>query len=180
MISTVEAQPRADYNEWLLCQWVATMTNNIHIRFAKADEADTIGHLVVAMEQELWPEIDIDRDAFVQGAHSLLSASDSHFWAMVAENDQDEIVGVLTLNECAAIYAAGKFGEIMEIYILPELRSEGIGAQLMAQAKSFGKERGWPYLEVGAPAQPKWQQTYDFYIREGFREIGPRLELPLS
>ena len=180
MISTVEARFRAGYNQSALSQRVAIMTTNTHIRFAKADEADTIAHLVVAMEQELWPESEIDEDAFVQGAESLLGTSDRHFWAMVAENDNREIVGVLTLNECAAIYAAGKFGEIMEIYILPELRSEGIGAQLIAQAKSFGRERGWPCLEVGAPAPLKWQQTYDFYIREGFREIGPRLELLLD
>ncbi|OED48070.1 hypothetical protein ACH42_02755 [Endozoicomonas sp. (ex Bugula neritina AB1)] len=153
---------------------------NVHIRFAEAEEADTIGHLVVAMEQELWPELDINEDAFIRGANSLLHSTDRNYWAMVAENSSKEIVGVLTLNECAAIYAAGKFGEIMEIYILPELRSEGIGAQFLAEAKRFGKERKWPYLEVGAPAQPKWQQTYDFYIREGFREIGPRLEFLLS
>ena len=156
------------------------MTAKTHIRFAKAEEADTIGRLVVAMEQELWPELNIDENAFVRGARSLLQSPDSQFWAMVAENDDKQIVGILTLNESAAIYAAGRFGEIMEIYILPELRSEGIGARLISEAKLFGKEKGWPYLEVGAPAQPKWQQTYDFYIREGFREIGPRLELPLA
>ena len=155
------------------------MAVKVHIRFARAEEADAIGRLVVAMEQELWPELDIDEAAFVQGARSLLQTTDSHYWAMIAENVHHEIVGVLTLNECAAIYAAGKFGEIMEIYILPELRSEGVGGQLIAEAKQFGQKKGWPCLEVGAPAQPKWHQTYDFYIREGFRDIGPRLELPL-
>ena len=155
------------------------MMNDIQIRFAKVEEAATIGRLVVAMEQELWPEQQIDEAAFIQGAKSLLESEDSQFWAMVAENSRKEIVGVLTLNECAAIYTAGKFGEIMEIYILPELRSEGIGAQLIASAKFFGSEKGWPNLIVGTPAKSKWQQTYDFYIREGFRETGSRLELPL-
>lgn len=156
------------------------MPANIQIRFARAEEAEAIGHLVVAMERELWPEADIDEAAFVKGAKSLLASPDSRYWAMVAENHEGEIVGILTMNECAAIYAAGAFGEIMEIYILPDLRSEGIGAQLIAEARRFGKEKGWPTLEVGAPAQPEWQQTYDFYIREGFREIGPRLELLLE
>ncbi len=30
-------------------------------------------------------------------------------------------------------------------------------------------------LEVGAPSVPKWQRTVDFYLRNGFEEVGPRL-----
>ena len=155
------------------------MPIDVQIRFAKTHEADAIGHLVVAMEQELWPDQTINEDAFLEGARQLLENPSSGFWAMVAENEANEIVGILTLNECAAIYTAGTFGEIMEIYILPELRSEGIGAQLITAAKDFGKTRGWPTLEVGAPARPKWQSTYDFYVREGFKEVGARLALLL-
>jgi hypothetical protein len=35
-------------------------------------------------------------------------------------------------------------------------------------------------LEVGAPDVPRWQRTVDFYKRNGFKEVGPRLYLPLS
>ncbi len=151
----------------------------INIRFAQAHEAETIARLVVAMERELCPTKNIDESAFIKGAQSLLKSDTSQFWAMVAETENQEVVGVLTLNECAAIHSAGQFGEIMEIYILPSLRSEGIGRQLILAAKQFASEKGWSYLETGTPEQPKWQQTHDFYIREGFREMGARLKLPL-
>jgi GNAT superfamily N-acetyltransferase len=86
---------------------------------------------------------------------------------------------LLALNECAAIYAGGFFGEIADVYVLPPLRSAGIGGLLINAAVKFGRNRGWPFLEVGAPGLPRWQRTVDFYNRLGFKEIGPRLELSL-
>lgn len=84
-------------------------------------------------------------------------------------------VGLVLLNECAAIYAGGKFGEISELYVLPEYRSQGVAAQLLRAAETYAKEQGWKRLEVGAPAQPDWERTLAFYLREGFEEVGPRL-----
>ena len=84
-------------------------------------------------------------------------------------------VGVIMLNECAAIYAGGLFGEISELYVSKEHRSKGIAAQLVDAAKAYAKEHGWKRLEVGAPPQPVWDRTLQFYLREGFAEVGPRL-----
>ena len=88
-------------------------------------------------------------------------------------------VGVLCLNECAAIYAGGRFGEITELYVLPECRSLRVAPQLIEEAKRMGRERGWSRLEVGAPDQPAWDRTLQFYLREGFSEVGPRLKILL-
>ena len=88
-------------------------------------------------------------------------------------------VGVLTLNECAAIYAGGRFGEITELYVLPECRSSGVAPRLVGEAKEIARERGWSRLEVGAPDQPAWDRTLRFYLREGFEEVGPRLKISL-
>lgn len=83
--------------------------------------------------------------------------------------------GVMVLNECQAIYAGGKFGEISELYVLSELRSKGVAALLINEAVAIGNERHWKRLEVGAPVQPKWCRTLNFYLRNGFEEVGPRL-----
>lgn len=88
-------------------------------------------------------------------------------------------VGVLMLNECAAIYAGGRFGEITELYVKPEHRSRGIATVLITEAKKIAKERDWKRLEVGAPDQPAWDKSLRFYLREGFEEVGPRLRLPV-
>jgi len=84
-------------------------------------------------------------------------------------------VGLLMLNECAAIYAGGRFGEISELYVEPEFRSDGVAAKLIEDAVRLGQGRNWNRLEVGAPDQPVWKRTFDFYLRNGFAEVGPRL-----
>ncbi|MGI9371622.1 MAG: hypothetical protein ACR2OJ_03935 [Hyphomicrobiales bacterium] len=47
--------------------------------------------------------------------------------------------------------------------------------KLIAAAEEFAREKGWLRFEVGAPDQPAWNRTFDFYIKEGFEEAGPRL-----
>lgn len=84
-------------------------------------------------------------------------------------------MGLLMLNECAAIYAGGRFGEISELYVEPEFRSDGVAAKLIEDAVRLGQGRNWNRLEVGAPDQPVWKRTFDFYLRNGFAEVGPRL-----
>lgn len=86
-------------------------------------------------------------------------------------------VGVLMLNECAATYAGGRFGEITELYVDPRYRSQGVAPKLLAEARAIAREKGWDRFEVGAPGQPTWNRTVDFYRREGFVEVGPRLRL---
>ena len=87
----------------------------------------------------------------------------------------DDPVGVMTLNECAAIYAGGKFGEISELYVRPDMRSQGVAQQLLDHAQQEARARGWKRIEVGAPSQPDWHRTLTFYLRNGFDEVGPRL-----
>ena len=132
------------------------------------------------MEKELWEEHanKLDKKTFIKSAEGLIN-SKSNFWAFLAKNENNKPIGVITLSECYAIYAGGKFGEIMEIFIYPEYRSKGVGHQLIEFSKSFAQEQNWKILEVGSPAQPRWSRTFDFYIREGFTEIGPRLELSI-
>lgn len=93
---------------------------------------------------------------------------------------EGEAVGLLMLNDCAAIYAGGRFGEITELYVRPEMRSQGVAARLVAEAERIGRARGWHRIEVGAPEQPEWARTLAFYRREGFVEVGHRLKMPLQ
>lgn len=158
---------------------IMIMIMNINIRMADLEEASIVGGLIYDMECELWPDQSnsFKRTKFEKTAQMLLQP-DTGLWAFVASRGR-QIVGALTLNECAAIYAGGYFGEIADVYVTPICRSTGIGKSLVGTAIDFGKKRGWPFLEVGAPKLPKWQKTVNFYNRIGFKEIGPRLELAL-
>ena len=123
-----------------------------------------------------------ERAALSETAERLLKDPQG-FWVMLAfdgsSGADNKAIAMMSLNECKALYAHGNFGEIAELYIDPDFRSSGHGARLIEHAAEFGRKRGWPFLEVGAPDVPRWQRTVNFYKRCGFSEIGPRLELEL-
>ncbi|MGF1681497.1 GNAT family N-acetyltransferase [Photobacterium minamisatsumaniensis] len=152
--------------------------SKLSITQVNKNNAEIVGCFVFAMEKELWPDdsehlVELE---FIQSAQSLLTSTG--FWAFQAQ-DGGKTLGIITLCEKKAIYANGSFGEVIELYILPQYRSQNIGAQLIEAVKLFSSEQGWPFLEVGAPAQPRWAKTLAFYKQQGFKEIGPRLELGL-
>ena len=149
----------------------------VALRQAETEDAGLVAELIHALIGELAPD---NADAALLARYSRTAAEligkDVGYWAFVAEAPEHGAVGVITLNECAAIYAGGRFGEIPEFYIAPTYRSQGVGALLLDRAMAFAKTRGWARLEVGAPDLPRWSRTVDFYRRQGFVEVGPRLK----
>jgi len=152
---------------------------DIAVHQASPEQADRAGRLVYELLEELYPELGYSRDRCVETAIKLLAGGE-RVWAFLATTKDQRDVGVVMLNECAAIYSGGRFGEISELYVAPDFRSKGVGAQLIEAAVSLGRERGWPDIEVGAPGVPAWQRTVDFYLRHGFDEVGPRLDLQIK
>lgn len=146
------------------------------IRPLTETDASLAAVFVGGLIAELVPGHQPDLTMMTETARVLLSGP---IVTGLAAFDAGEAVGVLMLNECAAIYAGGRFGEITELYVLPDHRSRGVARQLVAAAREVGRERGWRRLEVGAPDQPRWARTTAFYEREGFAEVGPRLKLGL-
>jgi GNAT superfamily N-acetyltransferase len=94
-------------------------------------------------------------------------------------NNKGQIVGLITIAESESLYAGGKIGIIQELYIVPSKRSQKLGKGLIQKAIECARKKEWNRLEVGAPACPQWSRTKSFYIREGFKEIGPRLKYEL-
>ena len=146
---------------------------NVSIVRASETDAASVASLVHRLLSELGGGSGPSIDELTATTHRLLAEQLVH--AVLAMADEQP-VGVLCLNECAAIYAGGRFGEITELYVVPECRSSGVAPILVEEAKRIGRERGWSRLEVGAPDQPAWDRTLQFYLREGFAEVGPRLK----
>jgi len=155
------------------------MTPRIVVRQAGPNEAERVGQLAYNLLAELYPDAEFKRRFFTDAASTLLGNGEG-VWAFLATTSDARDVGLVTLNECAAIYAGGHFGEISELYVVPDHRSKSVGALLIETAISFGRKREWPSIEVGAPNPPAWQRTVDFYLKNGFEEVGPRLDLELN
>lgn len=151
---------------------------SVSIVEASKSQSDSVVRLILALLSELDPGGETDENTLSNTAEKLIGNSRSKVIALLAM-DGEEPVGVLLLNECAAIYAGGFFGEISELYVLPSYRSQGIAAQLMDQAKTVAASQQWTRLEVGAPPLPEWSRTESFYLRNGFQSIGPRLKIEL-
>ena len=147
---------------------------DIHVRRISAEDAPLVAHMVAGLLAELDPGFEPNITTLTGVTRQVLSLQAT---SGVLAIDGAEPVGVLMLNECAAIYAGGRFGEITELYVRADLRSQGLAGQLMEEARAIARERGWKRLEVGAPGQPKWERTKSFYERQGFTEVGPRMRL---
>ncbi|WP_415232820.1 GNAT family N-acetyltransferase [Pseudophaeobacter arcticus] len=144
----------------------------ISVRAAQHTDAAIVSDFVHALLDELSDGKPPAKEGVIDVAEALLSGP--NVIAAIAYADADP-VGVMTLNECAAIYAGGKFGEISELYVRPDMRSQGVAQLLLDHAQQQAQARGWTRLEVGAPKQPDWHRTLHFYLRNGFDEVGPRL-----
>jgi GNAT superfamily N-acetyltransferase len=144
----------------------------ISVRRAERTEAGIVASFVHALLDELSDGAPPALGAVIEHAEDVLAGAG--VVAVIAWAD-DKPVGVMVLNECAAIYAGGKFGEISELYVNPDMRSKGIARLLLGEAQVEALSRGWKRIEVGAPEQPQWRRTLDFYLRNGFDEVGPRL-----
>lgn len=149
---------------------------DIETSLAEVHEFEQIGIFVCALLRELVPEQEgnFAESTYIAAAVQLLGDA-TKVWAILAKVN-GKPVGVVVLNRCSAIYAGGDFGEISELYVLPEFRNLNIGAALLDAADKFAAEKKWQVLEVGAPGLPRWQRTVDFYLKNGFTLIGPRME----
>lgn len=145
---------------------------SIQFRPATSADANAVASMVAALLGELVPGYEPDVNALTGVTQELLAMPTVNG---VLAFEGGTPVGLVMLNDCAAIYCGGRFGEITELYVDPVRRSKGIAAGLLAKAVAFGQNRGWQRIEVGAPGQPEWARTLQFYLREGFSETGPRL-----
>ena len=141
----------------------------IEFRIANASDTAAVSILLAALFEEVEhsPSADEIAEIFAE-----IDEDDSHS-TLLALNEDEDIVGILTIVECLSISAGGKYGVLNELYVVPEYRSEGVGRMLVNEAKELAIHRNWKRLEVTTPGD-EFSKTLHFYEREGFYKIGPR------
>lgn len=151
---------------------------SIHVRRATVEEAPIVTDLAQHLLAELGGFQTGDLAALISLCRQLLSSE--HYTAFLAVDAMGTPLGLLTLNECSALYVSGHLGWIQELYVAPEARSLGVGRQLIAAAMAYGRERGWQRLEVNTPDVDMWPRTAAFYRRAGFLSGSYHLRMPLA
>lgn len=146
----------------------------ISTRPVSPDDAPIVGKLVSALFNELKGVALSDAKELDLGVVERVLAFNPRTCGFLLLED-GVAIGVLMLSEGCALYARGLYGVITELYITPDKRSGGRAKMLIECAEQLAKERHWSMLEVGAPSQPLWQRSFEFYMNNGFHEVGPRL-----
>jgi GNAT superfamily N-acetyltransferase len=107
-------------------------------------------------------------DAYLE----LLNSSPRKGFVMFAETG-GVAVAVCTVSHVHALRSTGQYSIIQEMYVRPEVRSTGVGAQLLERALREAVFRGSRFVELGTPFEGERQIA--FYRRSGFVVVGERL-----
>ncbi|GJL67340.1 MAG: acetyltransferase [Nitrospirales bacterium] len=148
------------------------------IRQATVRDAETVAHLIKQLLEEIMretnmPSFDVNVELMHTQARQYI-ASEQYVVFLAILEGREELLGLVSVCECCALYAGGTFGVIPECYVRPTFRSKGIGGKLMAAVKDYGKEKNWKRLEVTTPPLPTFQRTLSFYQQVGFDVSGGR------
>ncbi|MCB9894003.1 MAG: GNAT family N-acetyltransferase [Planctomycetes bacterium] len=150
------------------------MATQVRIRLAATEDAEVLCEAMRAFLAELdGSDSGLDEESEVALATDLL-AGDQHL-VLLAETDRP--VGFITAAQSAALHAGGIYGVIDEFYVQPELRSTGIGKALLDALVEAARARGWRRLELTTTSRSEsMARAIEFYSREQFEQIGPRLK----
>lgn len=110
------------------------------VRRATGDDAEIILALAIGLFSELGHRLPVDDHKSVLLCKTILG--NGEYVAFISDNHHGQACGIITLSEGISIYAGGKFGIIREFYVIPEMRSNGVGKALLEKAKEFGRRRG--------------------------------------
>ncbi len=148
----------------------------ISIRSAHPKDAETISGFVTALTQEICAAMNsryfnLDLEETTALCRTLMEQN--RYVALLAFV-QNEPVGVATLTEGCALYVGGALATVQEVYVLPQRRSHGVGAALMASIHEMGITRQWKAIDLTTPPLPEFERSVKFYEGQGFRVVGGR------
>lgn len=131
------------------------------VRLAQAHDAEALAQLLHDFNMEFDTETP-GPGALAPRLRRLLEAE--HTFCVVAG---DPIVGLGLVTLRTNVWFDRPVALLDELYVVPELRSEGIGARLVALVESTCRDRGIEQVEINVD-----QGDHDarrFYERQGYR-----------
>ena len=116
------------------------------VRRADLNDASLVARLVDSLLVELSGSSSRYEERLAT-AYRLLTNGDRIFGFFAVEKQHP--LGVIMISERASIYAAGSFGVITELYVVPEKRSAGIAKLLIDATVALGRERWLFRVDTG-------------------------------
>ena len=110
------------------------------VRRAALNDASLVARLVDSLLVELSGSSSRYEERLAT-AYRLLTNGDRIFGFFAVEKQHP--LGVIMISERASIYAAGSFGVITELYVVPEKRSAGIAKLLSTRPLLSGESAGY-------------------------------------
>lgn len=101
--------------------------------------------------------------------------NDNKSICFVAENESGKLVGYIAASPKPFSYRKSKYLEVDNMGVIPEYRSQGVGAKLMEECKDWAKENG--YHRMFVVSYFKNNKAVNFYKKCGFEEIDISLEM---
>ncbi|MFZ5988325.1 MAG: GNAT family N-acetyltransferase [Bacillota bacterium] len=149
---------------------------------ASAEDENFVVHGVGELIKELRninsaPEIKGIRDAYKRIINS--TTLDKIF---IALSQNGEKCGFISISEQCALHCGGNYITIQELWTKPNFRSLGVGKQLVKYVEEYCRNNGISRIDVGLPDYTflGFPETYDFYSRNEFIDIGVRMKKGLQ
>ncbi len=125
------------------------------VRPATREDAECVFKMLGDFATSYVPE----RAAFDRSYATIVARQDAELF--VAEDDRG-VVGYVLAADMPTLFATGPVTELLELYVKPSARGEGIGKSLVGMAVRSASQRG--AVEVTAPTR----RARGFYLAMGF------------
>ena len=125
------------------------------VRPATYEDAESVFEMLGDFATSYVPE----RSAFDRWYPTIVARQEGEL--LVAEDDGG-VVGYILAADMATLFANGPVTELLELYVKPSSRGEGIGKSLVGRAVRGAGQRG--AVEVTVPTR----RARDFYVALGF------------
>lgn len=135
------------------------------VRLATTDDAEPLGRLL----HDFNTEFDTDTPGpSVLAARLRVLLDGSHLFAVVAG---EPIVGFAVVSLRPNVWFDAPVALLDELYVVPELRSNGIGSRVIAHVEATCRARGAEQMEINVDEEDL--DARRFYERHGYRCTAP-------
>ena len=147
---------------------------NVTIRKAKKNDVPVILGLLYELGRPK-PEKDADVDNFRKLVKKYLNDSDKEI--LVAENNEIEIMGLVSIMYLSRLNQTNHEMYIPELVVLEKFQRKGIGKMLIESCENLAKEKNCFRIRLESGTQRKG--AHEFYKKLGFEYSANSFSKPL-